>query len=62
MKNNTLTVIQAVLKVEPMSPNLMFEKMTEAPGLCDSTSVGTPEAVAHGLREIPGTVASPSMG
>lgn len=48
--------------VDPRSPNLMLEKMTEAPGLFDSTSVGTPEVVAHGPRETPGEDASPSAG
>ena len=49
-------------KVEPMSPNLMLEKMTDALGLLDSTSVGTPEVVAQGPREIPGLEASASVG
>ena len=34
-----------LLKVEPMGPNLMLEKVTAADAAEDSTSVGRPEVV-----------------
>lgn len=38
------------LKVEPMGPNLMLEKMTLELGALASTSAGTPEVVGHSPR------------
>lgn len=49
-------------KVEPISPNLMFENVTDALGEFFSMSVGLPEVVAQGPRLIPGTEESLSVG
>lgn len=54
--------VELPLKVVPMSPNLMLEKVTEELGTEASTSLGRPEVVAHVPRAIPGTVASLSVG
>ena len=50
------------VKVEPMSPNLMLEYMTEADVSWLSTLEGTPELVAQVPRAIPGTDASAVVG
>ena len=50
------------VKVLPMSPNLMLEKMTWAFGLWDSTCAGTPEVVGHVPRATPGEDASLFVG
>ena len=50
------------LNVEPIGPNLMFEKVTEALGLFVSTSSGVPDEVGHAPREIPGVDGSMSVG
>jgi len=34
--------------VEPISPHLMFEKVTEVPGVCDSIVVGSPAVLLQG--------------
>jgi len=43
--------------VEPISPNLMLEYLTLACGWLLSTSLGSPEVVAHVPRALPGTAA-----
>ena len=57
-----LPVLAVPLKVVPMSPNLMLEKVTYAFGLWDSTSAGTPEVVAQVPRATPGEEADLSVG
>lgn len=50
------------LNVEPMAPNLMFEKVTDAPADDASTSVGCPVEVAQVPRLIPGLLGSAVVG
>ena len=50
------------LKVVPMSPNLMLEKVTDEDGAWDSIWAGTPEVVEQFPRAIPGWVAGDVVG
>jgi len=47
-------VVPPELKVEPMGPNFMFEKVTEAPGWAFSTVAATPAAGSQVPRATPG--------
>ena len=49
-------------KVEPMSPNLMLEKITDALALTDSTVAGRPELAEQVPRAIPGCVVGAVVG
>lgn len=45
-----------------MGPNLMFENVTEASALFDSTSDGLPESVAQVPLAAPGSLAEALVG
>lgn len=53
----TAAPVPALVKVEPMGPNLMLEKMTLELGTWASMSAGTPESVPQEPRAAPGPVA-----
>jgi len=46
----------AVPSVEPMSPDLMLEKVTDEPAALVSTSSGLPESAEQPPRAAPGSV------
>jgi hypothetical protein len=60
---NRLTRNHAVpVNVEPMGPDLMFEKVTELLPWVASTVLGSPEVVEQGPRRTPGLVTEPLVG
>ena len=54
--------VEEAEKVEPRSPNLRLEYVTEADESEDSMVAGTPESVAQGPRATPGDVGSEVVG